>query len=548
MVTVPEIPKAKVGEPFHLAPSVIGLLGTVTWTVWSGDLPAGMNLDRFSGEVAGTPTMWGTTTAEIRATDSNRWEPDRMVSNTVTITVAPAPIQIAISALPGGVYHARYEATLSATGGTGSFKWSVPVGQLPPGLLVDASGLVAGEPQCIGSFAIGVVATDTKWPGYASSGTVSLDIVPTPFNVSASGVPTGVVGSPYSLSASATGQGGAITWSASGLPPGLMIDATGRVSGIPTAFGVFTSVLEAHDSYSTCGIAPANLTRTAEVSVTIAIAPLPLTITTTALPSGSVRLRYEAALQFAGGTGGTKWSVVDGQLPPGLTLSSAGVISGRPTAVGTFLVTVQASDAGWAGNIAARSFSITIRAREVVLYASDATTIAGAWSLVPDATAADGLRLWTPHKSEGEDDDEAEARPANYFEIPFQAEAGVAYHLWVRGKADKNRREHDGVIVQFSGSVGPTGAATYRIGTKSATELAIGDCESCRRLGWGWRDNRRRVNMTGPAIYFERSGAQTIRVRVEEDGFSVDQIVMSAEKFFTVAPGAMKNDSTIVPR
>jgi len=52
----------------------------------------------------------------------------------------------------------------------------------------------------------------------------------------------------------------------------------------------------------------------------------------------------------------------------------------------------------------------------------------------------------------------------------------------------------------------------------------------------------------GPAISFEQPGAQTIRVQVKQDGFSIDQIVLSAETFLTVAPGALKNDTTIVPR
>jgi hypothetical protein len=386
---------------------------------------------------------------------------------------------------------------------------------------------------------------------------------------------------------------GTITWSASGLPPGLTVDATGTISGIPTSFGVFTTTLQAQDSYSTCGTAAATATRTADVSVIVVVAPLPIVITTTTLPSGSVRRPYDAVLEFNGGTGTTTWSVVDGQLPRGLTLSPAGIISGTPTAVGTFSFTVQASDAGWAGNVVARAFSVTIRAREVVLYASDANQIAGAWSLVPDATAADGLRMSNRKDKEGKDD-ESLAHPASYFEIPFQAEAGVAYRLWVRSKVDTNKRENDpvvlnapggkadrnkreadhamlqspagkdgrneheeggrderdddAVLVQFSGSVDPAAAATYRIGTRSATDVNLAVCDRCRFAAWGWRDNGSDVKVLGPAIYFEQAGAQTIRVQMKEDGVSIDQIVLSAEKFLTVAPGAAKNDATIVPR
>ena len=542
-ITVPNVPPAKVGEPFHLAPSVSGALGSVTWSVVAGsDLPPDVHLDASSGEIAGTPAVWGTKTAIVQVQDSDRWGLNRVAYNTVTTTVAPAAIQIP-AALPTAVYRSRYEAALSATGGTGSYKWSVAPGEVPPGLLVDASGLITGEPQCIGSFAMNVQATDAKWPGYAATQTAALDIVDPPFSVSLPVVPAGVIGSPYSLSASATGQVGTVTWSASGLPPGLTMNGTGTISGVPTAFGLFPSVANAQDSYSTCG--SPEVTRTAAATVTLVIAPLPLTIATATLPSGDVPKPYRAALQFTGGTGNTTWSIVAGRLPDGTTLSSHGVISGRPTAVGTFSFTVQASDAGWAGNVATRDFSVTIRAREIVLYASDASVIAGTWSLVPDATAAGGLRIWNPDKTAGKIGAPL-ANPANYFEIQFQAEAGVAYHLWVRGKADKDKRKNDAVIVQFSGSADAAGAPAYRLGTTSGTSVNLADCNGCHLSGWGWQDNGWGVNVMGPAIYFEQQGAQTIRVQVKQDGFSIDQIVLSAETFLTAAPGALKNDATIV--
>ena len=44
------------------------------------------------------------------------------------------------------------------------------------------------------------------------------------------------------------------------------------------------------------------------------------------------------------------------------------------------------------------------------------------------------------------------------------------------------------------------------------------------------------------------AGPQTIRVQVREDGLSIDQIVLSADRYLAVAPGAARNDTTIVPR
>ncbi len=71
----------------------------------------------------------------------------------------------------------------------------------------------------------------------------------------------------------------------------------------------------------------------------------PLTITTTQLPSGQFNLPYNAQMNATGGTPPYTWSV-GGGLPPGLSLSPAGVISGTPTGFGD-LFTVQVTDANY---------------------------------------------------------------------------------------------------------------------------------------------------------------------------------------------------------
>jgi hypothetical protein len=50
----------------------------------------------------------------------------------------------------------------------------------------------------------------------------------------------------------------------------------------------------------------------------------------------------------------------------------------------------------------------------------------------------------------------------------------------------------------------------------------------------------------GAPITFTVSGTQTLRLQPREDGLLVDQIVISADRFTTAAPGAPKNDTTIV--
>ena len=119
--------------------------------------------------------------------------------------------------------------------------------------------------------------------------------------------------------------------------------------------------------------------------------------------------------------------------------------------------------------------------------------------------------------------------------------------LWIRGRAQNDYWGNDSVYVQFSGSVTSSGAAVWRIGTTSSTEVNLEDCGGCGLSGWGWQDNGWGTGVLGPLVYFATSGTQRIRIQVREDGFSIDQIVLSAGTYLNSAPGALRNDATVLP-
>src|ERR1700730_15714318 len=86
-----------------------------------------------------------------------------------------------------------------------------------------------------------------------------------------------------------------------------------------------------------------------------------LTITTSSpLPPGTVGLNYSAVqLTATGGQSVYSWIVLSGTLPPGISLSSGGMVSGAPTAAGTYTFTVQVSDKP-TGMTGSKQFSISI--------------------------------------------------------------------------------------------------------------------------------------------------------------------------------------------
>jgi N-acetylmuramoyl-L-alanine amidase len=69
-----------------------------------------------------------------------------------------------------------------------------------------------------------------------------------------------------------------------------------------------------------------------------------VTVVTATLPNGTVGLGYSQTLQATGGTAPYTWDITAGALPGGITLSTAGDLSGMPTASGTFNFTVRARD------------------------------------------------------------------------------------------------------------------------------------------------------------------------------------------------------------
>jgi hypothetical protein len=180
---------------------------------------------------------------------------------------------------------------------------------------------------------------------------------------------------------------------------------------------------------------------------------------------------------------------------------------------------------------------------EIVVHARSVATFAGAWNKGSDATAADGLRMHNPNAGAAKVTT-ASAAPGSYFEASFNVDAGKAYHLWLRMKADSNSYANDSVFVQFTNSQDGTRATAWRIGTTSALVVSLEEGSGAGVAGWGWNDNA--YGALGTPVYFATSGTQRIRIQVREDGVSIDQIVLSAAKYLSASPGAFKNDTRIL--
>jgi phosphatidylserine/phosphatidylglycerophosphate/cardiolipin synthase-like enzyme len=185
-------------------------------------------------------------------------------------------------------------------------------------------------------------------------------------------------------------------------------------------------------------------------------------------------------------------------------------------------------------------------APDVVLWTADvpAQAITGNWQPLTDATAAGGVALSNPDGGQAKISP-ALASPSNFFEMTFDATAGVAYHLWVRMRAQNNSLANDSIHLQFNDAVASDGTAMMRIGTTDSAAVVLQDgSNGAADHGWGWSDNG--WDAPGVNIAFATTGTHTIRVQQREDGAIVDQIVLSPGTYLTTAPGARRDDTTII--
>ena len=93
-----------------------------TWSVSGGSLPAGISLSP-DGNLSGTPTATGTSSFTVRVTDAN----GQSATQATSITVA-AGVSTTFAAPPTAVVNTPYSDTLTATGGTAPYTWSVNSG------------------------------------------------------------------------------------------------------------------------------------------------------------------------------------------------------------------------------------------------------------------------------------------------------------------------------------------------------------------------------------------------------------------------------------
>jgi len=352
-ITTTALPGGTLGVAYSVALQATGGVTPYSWSLATGSLPPGISLSA-AGVLNGTPTTTGTSNLSIRVTGGDGLSSTQAF--TLVVSGTPQPPTITTSSLPAATVGEPYSFTFQAAGGTPPYAWRVVQGQLPPGISLSLAGVLSGTPTVSGGgeFLVEVAGADTLTAGKGFF--LAVNPAPQPPTILDSALPVGTVGVTYSATLQATGGVTPYSWSlASGaLPTGLTLSASGVISGTPTVGGVFQF------SPRVTGADGGSSTQLFAITV-----QAPPTITTSSLPAGQVSVAYSATLQATGGSPPYTWSIASGSLPPGLSLSTAGVLSGTPTTQGSFTFTVRAT--GTNGLASTRTYTLSIQAAPLVL-------------------------------------------------------------------------------------------------------------------------------------------------------------------------------------
>src|SRR6266550_2280231 len=269
---------------------------------------------------------------------------------------APAPIAVTLStgatqALDQG-QSVAITATVANDSAAKGVTWSLASG----GQGTIASPTTTAVTYNAGSASGTAVITATSVTDTTKISTLTITVTAPPA-ITTTTLPPGTEGTAYSQAIAKTGGAGTVTFSisAGALPTGLTLSGAGTISGTPAGpNGTVNFTVKVTDSST---MTP--MTATQALSIVINL-PAPPNITTTTLPAGVAGTAYSQMIA-ATGFGTLTFTTSAGAVPSGLTLSSAGLISGTPDAPNvTSNFTVMVTDSSNPAQTATQALSILI--------------------------------------------------------------------------------------------------------------------------------------------------------------------------------------------
>lgn len=360
-----------VGQSANVSLSTSGGSGNYVYSLGSGNLPSGMALSGAS--ISGTPTTGQAYSFSLLVSDSYGNTTTRAYSGTVN---APTPT-VSLSA----------SSTSAARGETVVLLASVSGGASPTGLVVFKDGTTtigstmiengtssfSTQELSVGSHSITALYTGDMNNSSAASSAVTVEVTKAmPSLTLTSSNNNLTVGDSVTFTATLSGgfaPSGTVTFES-----GTQTLGTATISGGTATF--VTSGLSA-GSHSITALYEGDLDNdeasSAALAVNVQLPVLALSPVDPTLIAGTAGVSYGRTFSASNGTAPYSFSVIGGSLPPGLTMSSSGNLSGIPAVDGSYSFTVLATDAD--GATGTQTYNLAI-AMALPLAANSSATVA----------------------------------------------------------------------------------------------------------------------------------------------------------------------------
>jgi hypothetical protein len=304
--------------------------GGYEYTLVAGALPTGLTLSA-AGVLSGTPTLIGSYSFTVQAKD----RVNSVVQANYTVNVVLSGPRITTTLLPTGILNQEYTAALTTEGGNIRYTYRLLSGVLPAGVQLNNDGTFAGTPTQTGIFPLTIRVTDGG--GQLGQTDLRLNVNSSSFQITTTGLSAATAGLAYSATLSSSGGRAPFVYSLlrGSLPAGMALSTAGSLTGTPTSAGTFNLEISARDAMGA----------TAQVPLTLVVQSSALRFFSRGLANGQFGQTYSSTLLTVNGISPLTFSIVQGSLPAGLTLSSNGNISGTPTASGLYQITFRVLDA-----------------------------------------------------------------------------------------------------------------------------------------------------------------------------------------------------------